>query len=258
MNELIGKFILAFIQGVTEWLPVSSSGHLVLAEKVFGITGGLNLEVALHFGTLMAIFVYFGREITDIIQDILYGRWKSHNARLGFYILIATVPAAIVGYLVKDIFDSAFSNFYVLGFGFAITGALLLISSFRWGRDKGLNWKSALIIGIAQAFAIVPAISRAGATTATGLLVGMKEQEAMKFSFLMSIPVIFGANLLLFGFDSRPLSPDLIWATLLCFFVALGVLHVLYRYVLKDRKNLRWFAGYCFALAIAIWTYIIF
>src|SRR5690606_34080200 len=109
MDELVAAIILAFVQGVTEWLPISSSGHLVLFENILGYRVGLALEVALHFGTLMAIFVYFGKDIIAIIEDILKGRWQTENARTGFYVALATVPVVFVGLLIEPVFDSFFS-----------------------------------------------------------------------------------------------------------------------------------------------------
>ncbi len=252
MNELIAMLILAVVQGVTEWLPVSSQGHLVLAEYLLGYSGGLLLEVTLHFGTLMAVFVYFGKEIMDMLEDILKLRWKTERARFFWLVMLSSVPGAIFGYLISDYFEQIFSGFLILALSFAITAVTLLIASFNWTSHRSLTWKTALIIGCAQAIAIVPAISRSGATIAAGLLLGLKEKEALKFSFIMSIPIIIGANVLTIGFDSEPLPRNFLWATLFCFVIALGAIHVLYTHVLTSRKNLRWFALYCFILALVL------
>jgi len=256
-SDLINALIIATVQGITEWLPVSSSGHLVLAEKILGYDGGgLFFDVALHFGTLMAVFVYFGKEITDIVEDILKGNWKSENAKLGFLIILATIPVAIVGFLFQRVFESAFESLLITGLGFGVTGIFLIISSLNFKfRGKGFGWKKSLGIGIAQVFALFPGVSRSGTTIGTGLLVGLDEKKAIRFSFLMSIPVIFGANILTVGNSKIP--SEMIWATLVAFVVGLGVIHLLYRYILTDKKRLRWFGAYALILSLIIFLWML-
>ena len=250
MNEFISALILAVIQGITEWIPVSSSGHLVLFEKLLGFNGGLLFDVALHFGTLMSVFVYFGRDITNILEDLLKGNWKSENGKLGIYLIIATIPAGIVGTLFLSYFEKIFGNLLFVSLGFGITGLLLFIASIDIKRKRDLNAKGAFWIGIAQVASIFPGISRSGATISSGLLFGLNEKEAMKFSFLMSIPIIFGANIITIG--SNNLNPELIWATLVSFIVGLLAIHVLYKYVLTTKKNLRWFGLYALILGVVV------
>ncbi|MEK6854806.1 MAG: undecaprenyl-diphosphate phosphatase [Nanoarchaeota archaeon] len=256
MNELASAIILAIVQGITEWLPVSSSGHLVLFNKILGYKGDLLFDVALHFGTLMSVFVYFGADIVDIIRELLTGKWKSENGRLGILILIATIPAGLIGFLFRDIFESVFSNLIVVAFGFAITGVVLLIASFGFVKTRsieGFGYRGAIIVGLAQVFSILPGISRSGTTISAGLLSGLKEQDAVKFSFLMSIPVILGANILVIGNNKLP--PNLIWATVVSFLFGLLVLHALYKYILTSRRNLRWFGFYALLLALVVFAF---
>lgn len=255
-SELISALILAVVQGITEWIPVSSSGHLVLFEKLLGYSGGLLFEVALHFGTLMAVFVYFGKEIVDIFEDILKGRWKSENARLGALIVVASIPAGIIGYLFLELFESIFNNLIVVAFGFGITGLFLIIASLDVGKKGELGYGKSFLIGIAQAIAILPGISRSGATLSSGILLGLDAKKAAKFSFLMAIPVIFGANIIAIGRQRLP--SELIWATLVSFIVGLLVIHFMFKFVLTSRKNLRWFGIYALLLAGAIWVWLMF
>ncbi|MCH7567951.1 MAG: undecaprenyl-diphosphate phosphatase [Nanoarchaeota archaeon] len=255
VSELVSALILAVVQGLTEWVPVSSSGHLILFERLLGFSGGLTFNVALHFGTLMAVFVYFGKDITDIIQDLLRGKWKSEHGRMGLLLIIASIPAAIIGFLVKDFFESVLSGLGVVALGFGITGLFLLIASFHFngkkiGGMKKLGYGNAFLIGIAQALSIVPGISRSGATISSGVLLGLNEKNAMRFAFLMSIPVIFGANIIFIG--NQTLPKELIWATLVSFIVGLASIHVIFKYVLIFKKNFRWFGIYCLLLALAI------
>lgn len=254
VSEFVSALILAIIQGVTEWFPVSSSGHLVLAESVLQYSGGLLFSVALHFGTLMAVFVYFGKDITDIVRDVFSGKWSTEPGKMGLLLIVSSIPAVIVGFLVKDVFDSLFSDLGIVAFGFGITGLFLLISSMnfnrRIGKIKKLGYGKAFFIGIAQAFSIVPGISRSGATISSGVLFGLNEKNSMRFAFLMSIPVIFGANIIVIGNNTLP--PNLIWATLVSFVVGLLSIHVVFKYFLIKRKNFRWFAFYCLLLALGL------
>jgi len=258
MENLIYALILAFVQGISEWLPISSSGHLVLFQEMLNYHPGLLFDVAVHFGTLMAVFVYFGREITDIIEALLRGRWKSDNGRLGLLILVATIPAAVIGILFRDLFESAFSSLTVVALGFGITALFLVIASFDFNLNKKKlpSWVDSLWVGLAQAVAILPGISRSGSTISSGLLKGLDEKSAMKFSFLISIPVIFGAGIVEIG--NNRLTPDLIWATLLAFVIGLITIHLLLKFVAKSKKNLRWFALYLILLAIGLGIYLIF
>jgi len=259
VSELVSALILAVVQGITEWFPISSSGHLVLFEELLGYSGGLLFSVALHFGTLMAVFVYFGKDITDIFRDLLSGRFDTEHGKMGLLLLVASIPAAIVGFSIKNVFEDVFLNLGIVAFGFGITGLFLLISSFNFqqkiGKIRDLGYGRTFLIGIAQAFSLVPGISRSGATMSLGVLLGLNEKNAMKFAFLMSIPVIFGANILAIGNTALP--TELIWATLLSFVVGLVSIHVVFKYVLINRKNFRWFAAYCLLLALGLGIWIL-
>jgi len=285
MNELLSALIIAVVQGLTEWLPVSSSGHLVLFSRLLGFDGGMMFDVALHFGTLMAVFVYFGGDIVDIVKDLLSLKFGSENGRLGLLILVATLPAVFFGLLLRGIFEEVFGNLGIVALGFGITGLVLLIASFsevkrdgahpptlsssgkKLSEERGKILSSRVIevgqkrfgyfdgflVGCAQVLALFPGISRSGSTISSGLLLGLNEKNAMKFSFLMSIPVIFGANVLVIG--NNTLTSSLVWATLISFVVGLITIHVLYKWVLTSRKNLKWFAIYALGLGagLGIW-----
>ena len=255
MSEFVKAMILAIVQGLTEWLPVSSSGHLVLFEKLLNYPGTLMFDVALHFGTLMAVFVYFGGDIVDIAREFISGKWKSENGKLAWMLIIGSIPAAVIGFAFKKYFEIAFTSLVIVAFGFAITGVVLLIASldFKGKRNIGnFGFKNAFLVGCAQAIAIFPGISRSGSTISSGLVLGLKERDAIKFSFLLSIPAIFGAAILEIG--NNPLPKELIWATLMSFAVGLVTIHLLLNYVLTSKKNLRWFAIYVLALAIALFV----
>ena len=249
MNELLASVIIAIVQGITEWLPVSSSGHLVITERILNYKGGMTFDVALHFGTLMAVFVYFGKDIIDIVRDLITGKFKTENGKLGVYIIIATIPAAVAGLLLKGIFEEVFQSLFITALGFAITGIFLLIASFP-KKKTILDAKKSLVIGLAQIASLTPGISRSGTTIGTGYLLGLEEKQAVKFSFLISIPIILGANILVIGNQSLP--SELVWATLVSFIVGLITIHLLYGKILVKRENLKWFALYALLLAAIV------
>lgn len=257
MQEWISLLILAVVQGVTEWLPISSSGHLVLVEWIINYDASLEFEVALHLGTLMAMFVYFGRDIMDILEDFLKGKWKTESGRMGWLLIVATVPTVFAGYFFYDFFESTFSDMGSLVLGFAITAVFLVIASLDFKHHRTIiSYSDALILGCVQAIAILPSISRSGATIAAALLLGLPEKTAVRFSFLMAVPALLGAGML--ALNKATLPSSFILPTLISFTTALLVVHVLYTSLLRHKRNLRWFALYSFILAVAIliWLFI--
>jgi len=257
MNDLMIALILAVVQGITEWLPISSSGHLVLFEHFLGFQGGnLLFDVAVHFGTLMAVFVYFGKDIIDIIREILSLNFKSDNGKLGIALIFSSIPAGIVGFLFLDYFEGIFNDLIVIALGFAITSLLLFIASFDFSKRKKIpGFLDSIYVGLVQVLSLVPGISRSGTTLSAGILRGLDTKSAAKFSFLMAIPVIFGANVLVVG--NTPLPSDLIWASLVAFIVGLLTIHWMMKFVVASRKNLRWFALYALLLSLSIGVYLL-
>ncbi len=257
MNEFIANLILAVVQGITEWLPISSSGHLVLFQKILGVESNLDFDIALHFGTLLAVFIYFSKDIVNMMRDILSGKFNKKDGRLGLLILVSTIPAAFIGYFFKDFFENTLDNLFILVIGFAITGLFLIIISLDFKiKERKFGYFESFVVGLAQAFAIIPSISRSGATIVAGILFGLDEKRALKFSFLMSIPVIFGASMLSIGGGNLP--PNTFWAVAVSFIFGLLTIHVLFKFVLTNRKNFRWFGIYALILALIILLWIIF
>ncbi|MEK6927595.1 MAG: undecaprenyl-diphosphate phosphatase [Nanoarchaeota archaeon] len=257
MNELFNMIILAIVQGLTEWLPISSSGHLVFVSQLLGFANNMEFDVAVHFGTLMAVFVYFGKDITDIVEAMLKGKWKSDKAQLGLMILLGSIPAGIIGILFKEYFEAAFTSLFVVALSFIITGMILSIASFDFfGRKEIPGWKGALFVGLAQALAIMPGISRSGSTIAAGLISKLNMKSALRFSFLLAIPAVFGANIVALG--NQTMSSDLLLPTFIAFFVGLATIHLIFRKLLTTYKSLRWFAGYAFLLGIILLFYSLF
>lgn len=188
--NILEALILGIVQGLTEFLPVSSSGHLVLFQQILGIEGDyLLFDTMLHMGTLVAVFIALWSEIWALLRRPIQKRT--------LMLIIATVPAAVIGYLFNDFFESAFGG-SVLGFAFIITAVLLvlaeLLSALYAKKNNEIGYKSATIMGFMQAAAILPGISRSGSTLVGGLASGTERSSAAKFAFLMSIPIIIGST----------------------------------------------------------------
>jgi undecaprenyl-diphosphatase len=186
---------LGAVQGLTEFLPVSSSGHLVLFQKILGISGPtLFFDTLVHGGTLIAVFAVLWRDIWNILRRIVQP--------LTAYLVLATLPAVAAALIFGDAIEEAFNSGDFLGFAFLATSALLVLADFfskktRFPKGKGeMDWRDALVIGVLQALAIVPGISRSGSTLSGALSRGLKRGFAARFSFLLSIPVILGALIL--------------------------------------------------------------
>jgi undecaprenyl-diphosphatase len=191
---IIQAVISGLVQGVTEFFPISSSGHLVILHNVFGFKQDLlAFDVFLHFGTILSVIMFFRRDISAMLQK---------DIRLLKLIAIASIPTFIIGIIFKDIAENFFSTPSVVGYSLIITGIFLLFASI-WAiywkivrRHRPLGVKNSIVIGIAQGISVLPGISRSGATIGTALIAGLDESEALKFSFLLSIPAVLGANIL--------------------------------------------------------------
>lgn len=202
--ETFQTIILALIQGMTEFLPISSSAHLILPNQVLGWPDqGLAFDVAVHFGSLIAVLVYFRKDVWQLIVDGL-GGFKtgqfSDEGRLAWLIVLATIPAGLAGLIFKDFIETHLRSSAVIAATTIIFGALLWWSDVHGARRDELgklDWKKALMIGAAQVLALIPGTSRSGITMTAGLMLGMKREAAARFSFLMSIPVITLSALLL-------------------------------------------------------------
>jgi undecaprenyl-diphosphatase len=243
--QILQSIILGIIQGLTEFLPVSSSGHLALLHNYFGEID-LSFDVMLHLATLLAVVCYFFKDIISLIKGFFKFNWKNEDFRVCIYLIIATIPAGIVGFLFRDFISGTFSNFMVLGMGFFISAMFLLTASFS-RENKELSLYKSFIIGISQALAILPGISRSGSTTSTGILLGISKEKAIRFSFLLAIPAILGASLLELGnLGSLNLSSALGFVSAFLFGL-LGIFLFLKRVSLRSFK---WFALYCFLLGV--------
>jgi len=249
-------FFLSIVQGLTEFLPVSSSGHLVLFQKIFGLKPPILFDIFVHVGTLGAIIFYFKRELKKLIIGIL----KKENKSLYFFLLIVigTIPAVIVGLLLEKRIEMIFDSFRLVGITLLITGILLLLTNIYKGRAKkdkvaSSNWKDALFVGIFQALAILPGISRSGATISAGLFRKFDRNLAFKFSFFLAIPAIMGALILqipdLINYSSNSMNQALI-GMIIAGIVGVFALKILKKVLINSRLHV--FAVYCLLLGAGV------
>jgi undecaprenyl-diphosphatase len=252
--------ILGLVQGLTEFLPVSSSGHLVLVEALTGVHfTDVFVEVSLHVATLASVLVLYGRRLWEIVRGVLTGDGPS--IRYALLLVIATIPAGLIGVLFHHQIEDAFHSLTWLGIQFLVTGVILWSTKAPTaGTETVPSTGAATVIGFAQAFAILPAISRSGATIAAALRAGLTPAAAGEFSFLMSIPVIAGAGLL----EARNAALNMAhvgalpWAVSFVAAFAAGIWSIRWLVKLLQRGRFYAFAPYCwavglFTLAYALW-----
>ncbi len=210
--SLLESLILGLVQGLTEFLPVSSSGHLAVIQYLFGVSADnvLVFTVMLHFGTLIAIFIAYWKDIKELIielfatlKDIFTGKGlqmnKNETRRMGVMIIVTSIPTGFFGICFNDFFEGFYSSMIFIGAALLITGCCLMYAEKKGGGDKDINTmtvKDAFLIGLCQSVAICPGISRSGSTLVGGLLCKFNRQHAVRYAFLISIPPVLGAFLL--------------------------------------------------------------
>jgi len=212
---------LAIVQGITEFLPISSSGHLILAPHLFGFDDqGLGLDVAVHLGSLIAVIGYFRRDITDILSgwtvSLLPGRGPNEHSRLGWAIIVGVIPVVIAGFLLKSIVENDFRSATLIATTTILFGLLLGWADVRAKRQRAISdigLRDALLIGMAQILALIPGTSRSGITITAGLMLGLTREAASRFSFLLAIPTILGSSLLV-SMDLLKSEQPADWASL--------------------------------------------
>jgi undecaprenyl-diphosphatase len=257
MVTLIEVLILAVIQGLTEWLPVSSSGHLVITQTVLGLNLPLIFDVMLHVGTLFVVLIVFRKDILNIIKAVVKRDFETDEGKLALFIVVGSVPIAIIGFLFHDVIESLFSNLLAVGVALIITGSVLFFSEKRIGNKK-MGIIDSLLVGLAQGAAIIPGISRSGVTVATGLLRKIDKATAFRYSFLLSVPAVIGAtamqsrDIILGNMDMAPLF---LGATI-SMIVGYISLKLLQKIIMNEKFHL--FAYYCWTVGIAIILFISF
>lgn len=251
MMSKLEAFILGIIQGLTEFIPISSTGHLFLGRTLFGLKeAGLFLDTMLHIGTLIAVLVIYKDELLSII--------KKPFGKLSFLLVVGTIPAVIVGLLFSHLFDSISKTGITLGWEFIFTGFILwMAESIKKGRKKmaDLSYFDAFFIGSFQALAIFPAVSRSGLTIAAGLIRKLDRETAAYFSFLLSIPAIAGGIVLEFGDILSGNVEAVSFGSLLIATISsalFGYLAVVWMIRYLKQKSLKIFAYYVWALGFIV------
>ncbi len=261
--SMIQAFILGLVQGATEFLPVSSSGHLIIFQTLFGLNqDNVLFDVILHIGTLLAVFIYFREEVIDLIVGCcklirrLFSRRRrriDQDEKLALLVIIASIPTGIIGLILNNYTDTLFSNITLVGFMLLITAAALFLSNRRNSGDKKLRDMTsadALVIGLFQGIAVMPGISRSGFTISGSLFRGLKRDWAFRFSFLLSVPAVLGALLLE--------AKDAVGASIAVAPMAVGVVTsfvsgLLFLYLLNSivrKGKLSYFSVYCLIVGL--------
>ncbi|MBY7143092.1 undecaprenyl-diphosphate phosphatase [Virgibacillus sp. NKC19-3] len=260
---LIQYLLLGFVQGITEPLPISSSGHIIIVRELFGIEArGLSFEIFVNFASLLAVLLIYRHDIYRLSKHgILFITKKDKKAKSDFqfifYLLIGTIPVGIVGLLFGDIIGDTLSSTSVVGFTLLITAmAIWMIRNLRGRKNDGdLSSKDAIIVGLAQTIAVTPGISRSGASIVASMLVGMKQETALRFSFLLYIPVSLGTTILEvpeiirdpnFSALMIPYIIAFIAAFIATYFALKGFINIM------AKGNLKYFSYYCVVVGLLV------
>lgn len=250
--DILKSVILGLVQGLTEFLPVSSSGHLIVVKKLFGIDQekfGLTYDIALHFATLVAVFIVFWPDIVALL--------KKPIQKLTGLLIVATIPAVFVGLFFDDYIEQISQSGGFLGIAFIVTAGLLFFSQKTKKKDKTIDfmtYKDATVIGLVQGVAVMPGISRSGSTTSAGLFMGIEKESSMRFAFLMSIPIIMGSVVL--GVKDIVSTPETInWSSIIVGMLSAGVSgYFAVKFMLNffKKRSLNVFAVYVGILGVLI------
>lgn len=268
--ENIYAAILGIVQGLTEFWPISSSGHLVIAHDIldFNFVDDLSFDVALHLGTLVSLVVFFWKDITRFIVAFFrsFANWNFSgdvNQRLAWFVAVGTVPAAVVGFFVADLAETVFRNLWLVSGLLIAGGALFFIAERVFQKEKELTelrWSGVIIVACAQVLALVPGVSRSGITIVAGMFHGLKRHVAARFSFLLSIPVVFGAGLKkMYDVATAGLSGNE-WMAVLVGFVSAAIIgYIAIGVLLKflERRPLNIFGYYRLVLGVLIMIFLI-
>jgi undecaprenyl-diphosphatase len=247
--SILEALILGLVQGLTEFIPVSSSGHLILAQEVFGNEGStLAFDVALHVGTLIALLLFFRKDLWSLAINLFS---KNKEGRLARLLILSTIPAAVTGLLFSGFIDDNLRSPWVVAFTLSFVGVLMLIAD-KISKDKKvseISTKKGIGIGFAQAAALIPGVSRSGATITAGIFSGLGRVQATRFSFLLAVPIIAGSALGIFLKDGDTITYDgALLVGILASFVS-GFIAIKFMLGIIGKVGLKPFAYYRIALA---------
>ena len=246
---LLEAIILGIIQGLTEFLPISSSGHLVLGQMILDIKlPGNGFEVVTHLGTLVSVLCVFWKEILSLILNIT----DKDTRKYIFYIILGTIPAVIIGFGARSYISQLFDSVQLVSVALMVTGLILFFSKKVKSNLLPIDGNKALLIGITQAFAIIPGISRSGITICTGLALGMSGKNAAKFSFLLAIPAISGAGLLMTLDPQSDISIIPLTSLIMAFLSSFIIGYICLKWLLNllESGKFYFFGYYCFVIGL--------
>ncbi len=262
--------ILGVVQGLSEFLPISSSAHLIIFQKLLGVHvegNQLEFEVLLHFASLLAVSIYFRKEILDITKGflsyLLFRKIESKtNFQFGWLLILATGVTAILGKLFEDFLGNNMLSTATIGASLIVTGIFLILIEHGVKPGKRtvaqMTWKDGMIIGFGQALAVLPGISRAGSTLVTALWCGLEKKTAVRYSFLLSIPLITGISLVEIPNISPLFFRDYLLETIIAFIASFlfAIVGIKWLISMVNRTKLSYFAVYCIVLGLVVWVFI--
>lgn len=253
--NIFEAIVLGLVQGLTEFLPVSSSGHLEIGKALFELDKGKNFyfTIAVHGATVLSTIVVFRKELADLIRGVFKFRMNEETGYV-LRIFVSMIPLAFVGFFLKEEVEGLYNgNMLLIGLMLLVTSLLLTIGHFASGKGRSISYCDAFIIGLAQAFAAIPGISRSGATIATGMMLGNRKDELARFSFLMVLIPILGANFLEIVSSTdkmtESLSPAVLIAGTLTAFIS-GYAACKWMINIVRKSKMIWFAAYCLVVGL--------
>ncbi len=253
MISFAESIILAFVQGITEWLPVSSSAHLSLVSHFFHVeSSSVFYVIMLHFATAFVVLFIFQKEFFKMFKAFFRADFKSEYGKKALFLIIATLPVAVLGVFLESIFEKIYLNINLIGLFLLLTGLFLFLVE-KFPRGLALNYKNTFIIGLSQIISVFPGISRSGITLGTGLLLGIKKEEAAKFSFMLGVPLLLGAGL--FQLIFSPFSIDIEFFPLIIgIIVTMVTSYFSIKFLLKVimKEKLWYFGIYCFLISLLV------
>ena len=253
-TQLIRAVILGIIQGLTEWLPISSTGHLKIAEKALGLTVPVLFDVVLHLGTLAVVIAFFRRDVQKILSALKILDFRSDYGKFIPLIVVGTIPTMIIGLAFHLFLENVIQEISFIAVAFIACGVMLFFA--KVGREKvdEISFSEAFLIGVAQGVAVIPGLSRSGLTITVALLLGIRREKAFKFSFLLSIPAVIGALALTLYTESKALAAsslglaEIAVGTVVAMIVGYFALKLLWKTLAKGKLHL--FAFYCWAMGV--------
>jgi undecaprenyl-diphosphatase len=261
--------VLAVVQGLTEFLPVSSSGHLAIVSRIFFAgDAGASFTAVSQLGTEAAVLVYFARDIVRILKAWFRGLFKGFAVKshrnsdywLGWYVIIGTIPICVLGLLFKDEIRSGVRNVWVVATAMVVFSGVIALAEFLGRQSRHieqLKWPDAVVVGMAQCLALIPGVSRSGSTISAGLFLGLTRELAARFGFLLAIPAVFASGLFSIPDAFHPVTegmsatgPQLLVATLVAFVIGLAAVAWLLRFLVQH--TMYWFVGYRVVVGFAV------